>query len=117
MRNMKFPPEFESDVIEKNCINEFIRATSADALKTRECGVCGKALRKGEFKERLLSDDDKQGIPNIQLLSTEHQENPNCLEEYVNPVYLDGSLPTELLLSPGGVDRDEIVCCKNVSTL
>ena len=112
MRNMKFPPKFESDdEIESNCINAFIKATSADALKTRECGVCGKAVRKGLFKERSLSEDDKEGIPNIRLLSTEHQENPNCLPEYVHPVDLDAGLTTELLLSPGGVDRDEIVCC------
>jgi myosin heavy subunit len=111
LRNTSFPPEFKDDKIEKECIEKFIKATSLDSLLTRECGICGKAVRHGQFTERLLLDDNKNGIPNLTLLSTEHQGNPNCLREYVREVNLDEGLPTKLLLSPGGVDKDQIVCC------
>ena len=125
--NMKFPPDFHDDEkIEEHCINNFLKATSVNALETRECGVCGIAVGKGQFKIRSIdyditdNDDDNEGeipcLPNIRVLSTEHQEDPNnCLEEYVFEIFLDGlnDPSTKILLSPGGVNEidKEVVCC------
>ena len=108
--NLPFPPEVNYQ-IETACIKNFINATSPDSMKTRECGICGIAVRNGGFKEYSIDE-----IPNREHLLIEQQENPNCLEEYVFNTNIDGE-SLQLLLSPGGVDENgTVICCKTCFT-
>ena len=69
-------------------------------METVECGICGEGvMKKHEIYTFSLHD-----IPNRELLSLEHQENKEFLDEYVFD---------DVLLSPGGVDHDQsVLCCK-----
>ena len=63
-------------------MREFMNATSEETLKTKACAVCGKRVRKCEYEIRKLDTDEKEGVPHLELLTTEHQE--TCLEEYIH---------------------------------
>ena len=106
IRNLPFPPKV-TDKDEKLCIENFIEVTSPEFLKTRECGICGIAVKRGEFTEMEMND-----IPHKELLSIENQENQDCLLEYLHDTVID-NLPSQLLLSEGGVDENQmVVCCE-----
>ena len=106
IRNLPFPPKITNED-EKRCIENFCEATSPEAMKTRECGICGIAVKAGEFTEIEMTD-----IPHKELLSKDNQENQDCLPEYLFDIDID-NLPSQLLLSPGGVDENQnVVCCK-----
>ena len=111
VNNLPFPPKVD-DEDEKRCIKNFIDATSPHALKTSECGICGIGIRNVDGGKTTFAIKE---IPNLEHLLTENQENPNCLEEYIHDVYID-SLPFQLLLSPGGVDGNQVTCCKSCLT-
>ena len=62
-------------------------------------------MRKNQYETKPVLD-----IDNHRLLSTEHQENQDCLEDYVLNI---AEHNLKLLLSLGGVDENRnVVCCK-----
>ena len=99
LENQRFPPEI-TDEIERNCVENFIDATSALSLETVECGICAEAVRKDDYEEIHSSQ-----IPNRGLLSEEQQPD--------GTIILDDYKCDDLLLSEGGVQSDQtVVCCK-----
>ena len=95
MASLRFPPNI-NDKIEKDCIKDFIEATSFESLQTVECGICGKAVKDKEYtRERIYN------LPY------------DILGAHVDPNHLSEYEQQELLLSPGGVENDTFVnCCK-----
>ena len=88
---------------EKECIADFISATSPKNMETVECGICGESVmnRDISLKSNKFAFDE---LPGRDLLLLENQENQAYLDEY----YFNG-----LLLSPGGViDNNSVLCCK-----
>ena len=103
IRDLPFPPELQHEH-EKECVGQFIKATSCQSIETVECGICGESVMKRDIFHSNRFTLDK--IPSRDLLLLENQENQTYLDEYLK----DG-----LLLSPGGVVDDDksVLCCKS----
>ena len=93
MANLRFPPDI-NDKIEKDCIQDFIEATSFESLKRVECGICGEAVK--EYKQKRIFD-----LP-YDILGADQDPDQENLNEYEH---------VGLLLSPGGVENDTYVNC------
>ena len=98
--NLPFPPIID-DEQEKESLRNFIRSTSSESMKTLECAICGEAVMNKDLdlEKNYLDKDD---FVNRNLLLTENQENQEFIPEYVFD---------DLLLSPGGVIGQSIICC------
>ena len=61
----RFPPDLSDKVI-KDCVRNYINATSAENLKTVECGICAEAIKDNcdSYVEKAIED-----IPGRNLLS------------------------------------------------
>ena len=91
MANLRFPPDI-NDKIEKDCIQDFIKATSFESLQRVECGICGEAVRECRV-ERIYN------LP-YDILGADQNPNQMNLNEYEH---------VGLLLSPGVVENDTYV--------
>ena len=100
--NLPFPPVVNDEKM-KECLSNFIKATSPTSLESVECGICGETVR-GKIDEEFQKFNIDQ-IPGRELISVQQQsEDEENLDEYVFK---------DLLLSPGGIEDDEsVVCCK-----
>ena len=91
----EFPPNIDEEQV-KNCISDFIKATSFSSLSYVICGICAEQCR--EYAQMSIGD-----IPGRELLCHEESGFPNLSE------YMIG----DLLLHHKGVDESFAVNCCN----
>ena len=70
----KFPPDIDNQC-RKDCISNYVEATSPSSMETFECGICGENVKKDEFEKLEI-----QQIPGKELISVQQSDRDN-LEE------------------------------------
>ena len=98
-QSIEFPPDID-DHIMKKCLQNFIDATSNQALGIVECAVCAEGTN--EFEKFDIDDLPGSDILRCRSLDDMNNDNDEIMDEYM---FLD------LILSQGGIDEEGLIHC------
>ena len=98
-QSIEFPPDID-DHIMKKCIQNFIDATSNQALEMVECAVCAEGTN--EFEQFDIDDFPGSDILRCRSLIDINNDNDEILDKYIF---------SDFSLSQGGIHEEGLMHC------